>query len=73
MSGFNTPPTLGRWQASSGYVQKSVTATIRSCKPNSNSISVIEGEVEIILLGCCSNKLLASKEEKNPEARKRRQ
>ena len=51
MSGFSTPPILGRWQASSGYMQKSVTATIRSCSPNSKSISVIDGEVEIILWG----------------------
>ena len=31
-----------------GYIQKSVTATMRSLRPSSNSISVIDGEVEII-------------------------
>ena len=48
MSGFSTPPILGRMQASFGYMQKSVTATMRSLRPNSKSISVIDGEVEII-------------------------
>ena len=48
MFGLSMPPILGSWQASSGYLQKSVTAITRSFNPSSKRVSVIDGEVEMI-------------------------